>query len=408
MAGSGTQGPNAGLFWGWLDGEAGWGLGGFNPNAALLDAVLMAEVTSVVMSDPPAAATEGARYIVAAGGTGAWAGHDNALAVYRGGAWAFYAPKRGWRVYNSAADKFLWFDGATWAVEPGGAAGGGGTSWAIPFRGAKVRVGANIVSPAAGAISFNTADRDTDGFYASGAPTRLTVPAGVTKVRLRGFVQFAAFDVSAMGYGLSISKNGTTIADGGGCNAANTYNNPAGSAVSAVLNVAAGDYFELRWFSTDTTVTISAGTWFEIEVVESTAAPFAVVDAPPDGKLYYRKDAAWTLGQQDISLFLPGVPSGTSALLARYVFPRAVTLPAGLVGSQGYAGAAATGATTLVLRKNGVDIGTVNFAAGAQVATFTLAAAVSFAAGDRLAVYSPSSLDATLADVSLTFVGNRS
>lgn len=133
----------------------------------------------------------------------------------------------------------------------------------------------------------------------------------------------------------------------------------------------------------------------------------AVEEAPSDGKVYYRSNGAWTLGQQDVDIFLPGKPSGGSTLLAQRVFARAVSLPAGLTGSQGYAGVAATAATTLVLQKNGTNIGTVNFAAAGSVATFTLASAVAFAAGDRLDVLSASTLDATLADVTLAIVGNR-
>lgn len=259
MASSGVAGPNAGLLWGWLDGESGWGLNGFNPNMALLDALFMPEVISAALAAPPGSPVAGDRYIVGAAPTGAWAGQAKAIAVYRGAAWAFYAPKKGWRVYDTASAKFLFYDGAAWSIEAGSA---------------------------------------------------------------------------------------------------------------------------------------------------------AVPEAPSDGKLYYRKDAAWTLGQQDVSMFIPGALTATNALLARYTFARPISLPVGLAGAQCNLVAPPTAATSLVLKKitlaNVVTtIGTVDFAAGADIATYTFAAATAFAIGERLGIFSPSALDATAADFSLTFIGNR-
>ena len=57
--------------------------------------------------------------------------------------------------------------------------------------------------------------------------------------------------------------------------------------------------------------------------------------------------------------------------------------------------------------KNGASIGTVTFTAAASAATFTFASEVAFAAGDRLTVLAPSSQDASLADLSITFLGKR-
>jgi hypothetical protein len=54
--------------------------------------------------------------------------------------------------------------------------------------------------------------------------------------------------------------------------------------------------------------------------------------------------------------------------------------------------------------KNGAAIGTVQFAAGEAAASFLVAAAVDFAAGDMLAITAPDPQDATLADIALTLV----
>jgi len=97
----------------------------------------------------------------------------------------------------------------------------------------------------------------------------------------------------------------------------------------------------------------------------------------------------------------------TSQIMLRYPFPRAVTFPSGLTDSRGVAAIAATGAKVIDLRKNGSNVGSINFAAGATTATFTMASATSFAVGDVLTVVAPASADATLADLGISLAGTR-
>jgi hypothetical protein len=108
----------------------------------------------------------------------------------------------------------------------------------------------------------------------------------------------------------------------------------------------------------------------------------------------------------DLLMFFPGVPTA-SQVMGRIIVPRAITLPASLTGSFGSSIVAATGATTLTLAKNGVSIGSINFAAGSTTATFTFASAVSFAAGNILTLTNQSPADASLANVSLTLAATR-
>jgi hypothetical protein len=112
------------------------------------------------------------------------------------------------------------------------------------------------------------------------------------------------------------------------------------------------------------------------------------------------------IGPYDVGVYFPGKP-GAGATLLQLVAPRAFTLPAGLTGSQGYAGTAPTAVADLDLRKNGASIGTITFAAAANTATFSFASEVAFAAGDRLTVIAPGTQDASLADISITFKGTR-
>jgi hypothetical protein len=112
------------------------------------------------------------------------------------------------------------------------------------------------------------------------------------------------------------------------------------------------------------------------------------------------------IGPYDIGVYFPGQP-GAGVTLLQLVAPRPFTLPAGLTGSQGYAGTAPTAQADLDIRKNGASIGTITFAASGNTATFAFASEVAFAAGDRLTVIAPGTQDASLANISITFKGKR-
>ena len=100
-------------------------------------------------------------------------------------------------------------------------------------------------------------------------------------------------------------------------------------------------------------------------------------------------------------------PPTANLVVQRYVFAVTVMFAAGLTGSQGTAGVAATAATTYSIRKNGSNTGTMAFAAGATTATFTMASATTFMAGDVLTIVAPASPDATLANLAWTLVGSQ-
>lgn len=109
----------------------------------------------------------------------------------------------------------------------------------------------------------------------------------------------------------------------------------------------------------------------------------------------------------DVAAFLPGLlVNGALAML--YVTDRAFTLPINLTGSKAYATTApADAAQTITIKKNGASIGTVNIAQTTGAITFTFAAAVSFAVGDRLSLHCPSPADSALADVAVNLFGSR-
>jgi hypothetical protein len=79
-----------------------------------LDAIVMLVVLDRDLTVPPGSPADGARYLVAAGGSGAWAGHDGQIAAWQDGAWSFYAPQTGWLAWIADEGVFTVFDGSGW------------------------------------------------------------------------------------------------------------------------------------------------------------------------------------------------------------------------------------------------------------------------------------------------------
>src|SRR5579862_5256794 len=115
-------------------------------------------------------------------------------------------------------------------------------------------------------------------------------------------------------------------------------------------------------------------------------------------------------GAVEAPAFVSGAWAGSPAasqIVERYIFAAPVSFPAGLGGSYGTAGSAATAAASFAIAKNGAAVGTMAFAAGAASATFTMATATPFAAGDVLTIVAPATPDATLANLAWTLSGSQ-
>lgn len=105
---------------------------GLNMALVAVDALLQCAVLDELAA-PPGAPAEGARYLIAAGATGAWAGLDAQLATWTNGAWAYAEPHI---VLNLTTGRLLVRQGAAWApalpgVDTGWTAGSG-----TPYKGA--------------------------------------------------------------------------------------------------------------------------------------------------------------------------------------------------------------------------------------------------------------------------------
>ncbi len=71
-----------------------------------------------ILATPPAAPVCGDRYIVATGGTGAWAGADTFITWWNGTAWQFDIPSDGWMAVNLADSTLKLFLAGAWATYP--------------------------------------------------------------------------------------------------------------------------------------------------------------------------------------------------------------------------------------------------------------------------------------------------
>lgn len=179
-----------------------------------LDALLQLSVKSTVLAAPPSSPVEGERYIVAATASGPWTGAEGSIASWTDGAWIFFAPGKGWRAWDENAGAFIFFDGTSWAGEPGGSSGDAGlvtsthgaetafsileaehvigsgasndTSFMIPDRAIVLGVTGRVMTAITGASSWNVGVAADASRYATG----IGVAAGSTLIGPSGPVTY--------------------------------------------------------------------------------------------------------------------------------------------------------------------------------------------------------------------------
>lgn len=86
-----------------------------NEALCILDVVTQLSVAADDVSTPPTSVSEGTRYLLDAGGTGEWSGHDGEIALFENGTWRFFVPRAGWRSYVISRDVMVIYDGAEWS-----------------------------------------------------------------------------------------------------------------------------------------------------------------------------------------------------------------------------------------------------------------------------------------------------
>jgi hypothetical protein len=85
-----------------------------NEALRLLDGLTQISVLDRDLATPPGSPAEGARYIVASGATGLWAGWDGDVAFYAGGAWLRLPARTGWVVWVQDEVRVVVRIGSVW------------------------------------------------------------------------------------------------------------------------------------------------------------------------------------------------------------------------------------------------------------------------------------------------------
>lgn len=85
-----------------------------NEALRLLDGIVQLAVLDRDLTAPPASPAEGARYIVASGATGLWAGWDGSVALWVDGAWVRLIPGQGWTAWVLDESQALVRVGSSW------------------------------------------------------------------------------------------------------------------------------------------------------------------------------------------------------------------------------------------------------------------------------------------------------
>lgn len=128
---------------------------------------------------------------------------------------------------------------------------------------------------------------------------------------------------------------------------------------------------------------------------------------------YNERTTKWVLKETvsypyDVGMSIAGKPEANKTV-AMVVLVRPTILPKDFVGSKAVCDVPATGAAVFPIKLNGTQIGSINFAAGATVGTFTFSptASLLLGSGDKLTISSPVTADATLSYVAATLMGSQ-
>lgn len=256
---------------------------------------LVQPVVLAMQTAPPSTAAESDAYIINGVGTGSWSGKNNNVAVRVNGAWKYMAPFMGMNFFSVADNASYTYKNGSWQyfdnsnelsnsvkalsnrvtiLEESGVSGGSGTQIKL-FKGAMVSLSAAITGitwPLI--IPWSSVGYDTHGFWSSTNPTRLTIPAGVSKVRIGGNAYFNT-NGSSLGVHVAAWKNGLTLYLGAPLHAYRQYSTGFSDEAyniptSMPIPVAEGDYFEFRinCSTNGLNTLLEEKSWFAIEVVE--------------------------------------------------------------------------------------------------------------------------------------------
>lgn len=69
------------------------------------------------LTTPPGSPANGDTYIVPSGASGVWSGHTNKIAHFYGGAWSYWTPIEGARLWLNDEDLVYAFNGTAWVTQ---------------------------------------------------------------------------------------------------------------------------------------------------------------------------------------------------------------------------------------------------------------------------------------------------
>lgn len=109
----------------------------------------------------------------------------------------------------------------------------------------------------------------------------------------------------------------------------------------------------------------------------------------------------------DLHNFIDGKPNANEVIM-RVVAARAFTCQANFAGSYAFLTTPPAAQVIISIMKNGVQIGTLTFAASATSGVFASSASPTFNIGDQFSMVMPATQDATLSDLTISIAGTAS
>lgn len=142
------------------------------------------------------------------------------------------------------------------------------------FRGALAYNSTNLTNISTGFTTptFNSEHYDTDAIHDTSTNTdRLTVPTGVTKVRVSFRLNISSATIPEWRCFINKNGSGAYIGSNHAYKTNSGFTDDFGSAATAVIPVTSGDYFTIQYQTTSGTYTVlggSTGSWFMMEIIE--------------------------------------------------------------------------------------------------------------------------------------------
>ena len=100
-------------------------------NQALRQLDILVQMTAISdnQNSAPLSAAEGDCFLIPQGASGAWAGHNDNIALWQDGNWTYLTPQPGWRIFILSSRVLRVFDGTDWQAISGSAHGSGDVSF---------------------------------------------------------------------------------------------------------------------------------------------------------------------------------------------------------------------------------------------------------------------------------------